>query len=157
MRRTQLHRSSRTSRVGLDADSAWRVVAGAGPGDHWYVDALPFAVRGGIDRLVGGSGRRWPVPDRTALELGDTAGFWRVTRLSAPRRELRLEASVVAPGRVLLDVAVDEAEDGCVVRSAITFEPDGLVGQVYMYADIGAREAVTELVHRRLVGELKRS
>jgi hypothetical protein len=153
-RRTQLHRSSRTSTVELDPDSAWRVVAGAGPGEHWYVDALPWIFRGGIDRLIGGDGRRYPVPDHPHLEAGDRAGFWRVHRLSDPRRTVRFEAEVVAPGRVLMDAEVRPAGDGTAVTTAITFEPDGLLGQLYMYVDLAARETVTELAHRRLLEEL---
>ena len=151
---TRIHRSGRTSRVDLDADSAWRVVAGAGAGAHWYADALPFIFRGALDRVVGGEGLRWPVPDRAQLEVGDTAGFWRVTRLSAPKRTMRLEADVVAPGRVFLDASVHAGDDGSEVTTTVGFEPDGLVGQLYMYVDLAARETVAELVHRRLLADL---
>jgi hypothetical protein len=96
------------------------------------------------------------VPDRAQLEEGDQAGFWRVSRISAPKRTLRLEADVVAPGRVLLDATVraDDGDGGSEVTTTIGFEPDGLVGQLYMYVDLPARETVAELVHRRLLADL---
>jgi hypothetical protein len=152
----KIHRSTRGSTVAHDADSTWSVVAGAGTGEHWYVDALPFLFRGAVDRALGGAGRRWPVPDRPLLRAGDTAGFWRVT--SSGRRTLSLVADVRAPGRISLDTTVAPAgPDRCIVRQSVTFEPDGLVGQVYMLADLPAREVVVELAHRRLLGELNSS
>ena len=149
----KFHRSTRSSEVERDADEAWSVVAGAGGGPRWYVDAAPLVLRGAVDRAVGGAGRRWPVPDRPELSLGDTAGFWRVTRAHGHR--LELEADVRSPGRVTLETSVEPAGDGrCTVRQTVTFEPDGLVGQLYMLADLPAREIVAELVHRRLLDEI---
>ncbi len=149
----KLHRSTRASTVDQDADAVWSVVAGADAGRHWYVDALPFVVRGALDRALGGEGRRWPVPGTDVLRAGDTAGFWRVTRSRA--HSLELEADVRAPGRVLMETEV--VADGparCTVRQSITFEPNGLAGQLYMLADLPAREAVVELAHRALLAEL---
>jgi len=148
-----MHRSTRTSRLERDPDSVWSVVAGAGAGSHWYVDAAPFVVRGALDRALGGAGRRWPVPDGALLDTGDTAGFWRVGR--ARGRTLELVADVRAPGQVTLETSV--APDGpgrCTVRQTVTFEPDGLVGQLYMLADLPARELVAELAHRSLLAEI---
>lgn len=152
----KIHRSSRTSTIERDADAVWSVVVRAGRGPHWYVDALPFVFRGAVDRAVGGEGRRWPVPAAEVLAAGDTAGFWRVLR--ADRRVLELEAAVRGPGRVVLETTVDpDGPDRCRVRQQVTFEPDGLVGQLFMLADLPAREVVIELTHRRLLTEIAAS
>lgn len=149
----KLHRSTRVSTVARDADEVWSVVVGAEPGEHWYVDALPFVVRGALDRALGGAGRRWPLPESGRLDVGDTAGFWRVLR--SGRRTLELEADVRAPGRVLLETRVEPAgPDRCRVHQTVTFEPDGLAGQLYMLADLPAREVVVELTHRSLLAEI---
>jgi uncharacterized protein DUF2867 len=149
----KIHRSTRTSRVQRGADEVWAVVAAAGRGPHWYVDAAPFVVRGVLDRAVGGAGRRWPVPEHALLEQGDTAGFWRVVR--ADGRHLTLVADVRSPGRVTLETVLEpDGAEECVVRQHVTFEPDGLVGQVYMLVDLPAREVVAELTHRALLTEL---
>ncbi len=152
-----LRTSGRRSTSPRSADEAWAVVAGAGPGRHWYVDALPFVVRGGIDRLTLGGGRRWPVPDGPLLRAGDRAGFWRVLAAGPTTHGHRmvLEAEVRAPGRVLLELRVDGRPDGCEVDLAITFEPDGLLGAAYLLADVAAREAVVDLTHRRLLADLR--
>jgi hypothetical protein len=149
----RIHRSSRASTVHRDVDEVWSVVASGTDGPHWYVDALPLVVRGAVDRVLGGAGRRWPPPGRAELRVGDTVGFWRVTR--AAGRTLELEAEVRSPGRVRLTTSVEPTGPGrSVVRQAVSFEPAGLAGQLYMVADLPSREVVVELVHRRLLGEL---
>jgi hypothetical protein len=132
----------------------WSVVASGTDGPHWYVDALPLVVRGAVDRVLGGAGRRWPAPDRPVLRAGDSAGFWRVTR--ADGRVLDLEAAVRSPGTVRLTTSVEPAgADRTVVRQSVSFEPTGLAGQLYMLVDLPSREVVVELVHRRLLAELE--
>ncbi len=44
-----LRTSGRRSTSARSADEAWAVLAGAGPGRHWYVDAAPFVVRGALE------------------------------------------------------------------------------------------------------------
>ncbi|WP_395690583.1 DUF2867 domain-containing protein [Nocardioides sp.] len=158
MRRlTRLHASGRASDLGLPADVAWARLTAAGSGRHWYVDAVPFVVRGAVDRAVGGEGRRWPAPDRTALEAGDRAGFWEVRVADPQERRLVLEAAVRAPGRVRLTSRVlPRVPDGCTLRQTVTVEPDGLLGSAYLLVDLPARELVVELAHQRTVTEVGR-
>ncbi len=145
--------SSRASTVDHDPDQVWAVVACGRPGPRWYADAAPFVVRGALDRLVGGAGRRWPAPDRDLLTAGDTVGFWRVVR--ATDGVLDLEAVVRAPGRVTLRTEVTPDGTGARVAQAVTFEPHGVLGTAYLLADLPAREAVITLAHRRLLGDLR--
>ena len=151
-----LRTSRRAAVLAAAPDAAWRVVAGAGPGRHWYVDAAPFVFRGAIDRALLGRGRRWPVPDVPLLRAGDRAGFWEV-RAAGSRpggHRLVLEAAVRAPGRVRLTVLVTAVGDGCEVDLAVRFDPDGVLGAAYLVTDLAARQVLTELVHRRLVAEV---
>lgn len=154
-RRTRLRSSTRTSLVDLPADRVRAVVADGRSGPRWYLDALPFVVRGGLDRALGGEGRRWPPPGRDLLEAGDRAGFWHVVR-STPR-ELLLRAEVRAPGVVELRTEMTaHAVGATVLAQTVSLEPTGLSGQLYLLADLPAREAVIELAHRRLLGDLRR-
>lgn len=151
-----LHSSRRVSTVPLGPDEVWAVVAGAGPGRHWYADAAPFVVRGAIDRAVLGGGRRWPVPDGPLLRAGDRAGFW-VVRAAGDRpggHRLVLEAAVRAPGTVTLTVLVTARDEGSEVDLRVRLDPRGVLGAAYLLADLPAREAVVELTHRRLVGDV---
>lgn len=155
--RFSLTASRRVRTSSRSADEAWAVLAGAGRGRHWYVDAAPFVVRGALDRLVLGGGRRWPVPEAPLLRAGDRAGFWHV-RAAGPTstgHRLVLEADVRAPGTVLLTLLVDRRTEGCEVDLTIRFEPRGVLGTTYLLADLGAREAVTELTDRRLGADLE--
>ncbi len=97
------------------------------------------------------------VPSPAPVRAGDRAGFWRVLAAgtTATGHRLVLKAAVRAPGRVLLELRVDGRPDGCEVDLTITFEPDGLLGSAYLLADVGAREAVVELTHRRLLADLR--
>ncbi|WP_134740249.1 DUF2867 domain-containing protein [Nocardioides sp. 503] len=149
-RHRTLTTTSRDSALPVDPDRAWAVVASGRPGPRWYVDAAPFVVRGGIDRLVGGAGRRWPPPGTPLLATGDRAGFWRVTEADHERRRLVLVADVRAPGTVTLTTEVTDGR----LRQTVALEPHGLLGAVYLVADLGARETVSELAHRRLLREI---
>jgi hypothetical protein len=149
-------RSTRSSGLDRDAEEVWSAVAAAGPGPHWYVDALPLVLRGALDRAVGGQGRRWPVPDARLLRTGDKAGFWRVAK--AGRLSLELVADVRSPGRVSLMTSVlPRGASRCVLQQSVAFEAGGLLGLVYLLADLPARELVMELVHRRVLADVARS
>lgn len=150
------HVSRRVSTHPLEVVDAWRVVAGAGPGRHWYADAAPFVVRGAIDRVVLGGGRRWPVPDGPLLRAGDRAGFWLV-RAAGDRpggHRLVLEAAVRAPGTVTLTVLVTAREAGCEIDLQVRLDPRGVLGAAYLLADLPAREVLLELVDRRIRADL---
>jgi hypothetical protein len=153
----RLTTSSRSSLVGRTPDQVWAVLAAAGTGRHWYVDAAPFLFRGALDRLVGGRPGAVP-PARELLEVGDRAGFWRVLR--ADQGVLELEAEVRAPGTVLLRTAVASDERGYDLSTRITqevsFHPDGLLGRAYLIADLPAREVLVDLVHRRVLADVTR-
>ncbi|GHJ59431.1 hypothetical protein NOK12_19490 [Nocardioides sp. OK12] len=163
-RRTSLTSATRASRLSLDAAHAWRLVASARAGPQWYVDAAPFVLRGAVDRLALGRGRRWPVPDRPVLRAGDTAGFWEVVESGpvaegpADHHRLVLEAQVRAPGTVRLTTEVTpEGPRCCRVAQTVTFTPSGVLGRAYLLTDVPAREALMELVHRRVVRDLERA
>ena len=164
-RRTSWGSTTRASRVRLDAEHAWALVASARTGPQWYVDAAPFVFRGAVDRLTLGRGRRWPVPDRPVLRPGDTAGFWRVLEAGPVEdgpvgdgHHLLLEAAVRAPGTVRLSTLVTpEGPHCCRVAQTVTFTPAGLLGRAYLLTDVPARETLMELVHRRVLRDLGRA
>lgn len=157
-RRSTWQETHRASILDLPVDRVWPVVASGFARSQWYVDAAPFVLRGAIDRLLGGGGRRWPPPGTHLLSTGDTAGFWRVTRADHDEHVLELTAAVRAPGRVVLTTAVDaRGADGSLLQQTVAFRPSGLVGQAYLVADLPARETVLELTHRRLLADLGRA
>ena len=157
MRRTSLTTSTRSTQVALAAEEAWERLVAAGGLRRWYADAAPFVLRGAVDRLLGGAGRRWPVPQRRLLEQGDRAGFWVVTACDHTRHRLVLEAQARAPGTVLLEGRVTAEPGGCRLAQSVTFEPRGLLGAGYLLADLPAREVVVALAHRAALERVRAS
>ncbi len=156
-RRTTLLTSTRSSDVELAVNAVWQIVAGGTVGRQWYVDAAPFVFRGGVDRLLGGEGRRWEPPGTPLLSRGDRAGFWSVAGAAhtGERRRLVLEAEVRTPGTVRLTTearALSRTRTRLV--QTISFAPRGALGAAYLLADLPAREMVIELTHRRLLSDL---
>ena len=120
--------------VAAPIDRVWAPVARLGGRTGWYhADAL-WALRGRLDRLVGGvglrRGRRHPVD----LRVGDALDFWRVLEVDPPRR-LRLVAEMRLPGRATLsiDLRALDAERTEIVSTA-RFAPRGLLGLAYWTA-----------------------
>ncbi len=153
-RQSTLHTTARESTLEVSASQAWLVAASGELGPQWYVDSAPFVVRGAIDRLVGGRGRRWPPPGPPLLSTGGHAGFWEVTSADHDARRMLLTARVRAPGTVTLLTEVEPRGDGCLVRQSVSLRPSGALGYAYLVTDLGARELVLELTHRRLVADI---
>ncbi len=153
-----LNRSSRSATLEMPAARLWAVAArahGDERGQTWYADAAPFVVRGGLDRLALGRGRRWPLPDRPLLERGDHVGFWEVVEVDHTAHRLAMVARVRAPGTVRMELSVaGSGASSCVLTLAISFEPRGLLGTAYVVSDLPAREVVVELTHRRLLADV---
>jgi len=147
--------TDRAATVALPPEQVWDVVASAEPGEHWYVDAFPWKFRGGLDRLTGGEGRRWPVPGRSRLEAGDHAGFWEVLEVDDVRRRLVLEAKVRAPGRVRISTEVVTATTGTRISQRTRLDPAGVPGWAYLLVDLPAREVVSEWSLLHLLSEIR--
>ncbi|QYJ02902.1 DUF2867 domain-containing protein [Nocardioides panacisoli] len=153
-----LHTSWRSAHVALAPEVAWQVVASGAHGPQWYADAAPLRIRGLLDRVVRGPARHHPPPGRPLLAPGDPVGLWQVDGVDADERVLALTARVRAPGEVRLEATVTpHGPDGtaATVRMSIAFTPAGALGRGYLVADLPAREAVTELTFRHLIGSLR--
>ncbi len=116
------------------ASAVWdEVVSIGGENGYYFLDAL-WAVRGGLDRLAGGSGmsrgRRHPHD----LVVGDAVDFWRVVALE-PGRRLMLLAEMKLPGAAALGFEVQPVADGR-TRIVVTayFHPAGVYGLLYWHA-----------------------
>lgn len=156
-RRPSLSATSRSSDLPVAAGAVWRVVANGLDRPQWYVDAAPLVLRGWIDRGLGGRGRPWRPPGTPVLSTGDRGGFWEVEEADHDAHRLVLRAAVRAPGQVRLTTTVEALEDGrSRLAQRVAFTPSGLLGHAYLVADVPAREALLELVHRRLLADVRR-
>jgi len=120
--------------VAADLERAWAPIARIGGHTGWYHANGLWALRGRLDRWVGGvglrRGRRHPVD----LHVGDALDFWRVDVVDAPRR-LRLVAEMRVPGRATLEFRLRALDGGRTeIVQAARFEPRGLAGLAYWAA-----------------------
>ncbi|WP_326695221.1 SDR family oxidoreductase [Streptomyces sp. NBC_01766] len=129
-----LYTDRRDITVNASPDALWRVVEGVG-GDHgWYSFPLAWAVRGWLDRLVGGVGLRRGRRDAERLRVGDSLDFWRVEEIE-PGRLLRLRAEMRLPGLAWLEMYAEQDDRGRTrYRQRALFHPRGLLGHAYWWS-----------------------
>jgi uncharacterized protein YbjT (DUF2867 family) len=120
--------------VNASRASLWRVVEGIGGENGWYSFPLAWAVRGRLDRLVGGVGLRRGRRDAARLRAGDSLDFWRVEEIE-PNRLLRLRAEMRLPGLAWLEMYAETDDAGRTrYRQRALFHPHGLLGHLYWWA-----------------------
>ena len=112
----------------------WRAVESIGGENGWYSLPGAWALRGFIDKLVGGVGLRRGRRDPEQLVTGDALDFWRVERVDRGRH-LRLRAEMKVPGYAWLEFTVLPGESGgSVLNQRAVFFPHGLGGRLYWYS-----------------------
>lgn len=100
----------------------------------WYFADGLWALRGLLDRLVGGVGMRRGRRDPDSLAVGDPLDFWRVERYEEGRL-LTLRAEMRLPGQARLTFRVAPAANGgSVLTQAAEFRPSGPWGRLYWWA-----------------------
>ncbi|MFE4537162.1 SDR family oxidoreductase [Streptomyces scopuliridis] len=129
-----LYTDRRERTANASGASLWRVIEGIGGDNGWYSFPLAWAVRGWLDRFVGGVGLRRGRRDAARLRVGDSLDFWRVEEIE-PGRLLRLRAEMRLPGLAWLELRVDrDDQDRTVFRQRALFHPQGLLGHVYWWS-----------------------
>lgn len=121
-------------RTPAEPEQLWRVIEGIGGDNGWYSFPLAWAVRGWMDKLVGGVGLRRGRRSADELHMGDALDFWRVEAIERGQM-LRLRAEMLVPGRAWLEMSAKPAEGGgsTYTQRAIFF-PTGLGGRLYWFA-----------------------
>ncbi|MEV6044048.1 SDR family oxidoreductase [Streptomyces xanthochromogenes] len=129
-----LYTDKRQLTVDCSPAALWRVIEGIGGENGWYSFPLAWAVRGWLDRLVGGVGLRRGRRDAERLRVGDSLDFWRVEEIE-PGQLLRLRAEMRLPGLAWLELRADQGPGGRArYRQRALFHPHGLLGHVYWWS-----------------------
>jgi hypothetical protein len=126
-----LYEDDRETTVAADAETVWDVIEGIGGEHGWYSIPLAWALRGWLDRLIGGVGLRRGRRDPNRLRVGDSLDFWRVEEIKRGSL-LRLRAEMRLPGLAWLEMSVvPDGPDSCRYRQRALFYPRGLAGHLY--------------------------
>jgi hypothetical protein len=126
-----VYTDERERRTTAEPDRLWQVIEGIGGERGWYSFPLAWAVRGWLDRLVGGVGLRRGRRDPHRLHVGEALDFWRVEEVERGRL-LRLRAEMKVPGKAWLELRVaDGGQGGSTYRQRAVFVPKGLAGHLY--------------------------
>jgi uncharacterized protein YbjT (DUF2867 family) len=129
-----LYTDRRERPVDASPEALWRVVEGIGGENGWYSFPLAWALRGWLDRAVGGVGLRRGRRDAQRLRVGDSLDFWRVEEIE-PGHLLRLRAEMRLPGLAWLEMYAERESDGRArYRQRALFHPRGLLGHAYWWA-----------------------
>ncbi|MCX4413738.1 SDR family oxidoreductase [[Kitasatospora] papulosa] len=128
-----LYQDERRLPVNASRESLWKVVEGVGGDNGWYSFPLAWAVRGWLDRVVGGVGLRRGRRDAERLRVGDSLDFWRVEEIE-PGHLLRLRAEMRLPGLAWLEMYVETCGGVTRYRQRAVFHPRGLLGHVYWWS-----------------------
>ena len=128
-----LYKDERVREVDASPEQLWRVIEGIGGENGWYSWPLAWAVRGWLDRLVGGPGLRRGRRNARDLVVGDALDFWRVEETD-DRTFLRLRAEMRVPGLAWLELQVGQDDRGSTTfHHRALFHPHGLLGQLYWW------------------------
>jgi uncharacterized protein YbjT (DUF2867 family) len=130
---TELFVDERVRWVPASPEQAFAPIQRIGGQTGWYYGNRLWRLRGWIDLIIGGVGRRRGRRHRIELSVGDTIDFWRVESIE-PGRRLRLRAEMKLPGIAWLEYVVTPRGDGAEIRQTAFFAAAGLWGRAYWYA-----------------------
>jgi uncharacterized protein YbjT (DUF2867 family) len=120
--------------VDLPAESVFRAYTGIGGARGWFYMDWAWAIRGWMDKVVGGVGLRRGRRHPDEIYTGESLDFWRV-ELVTPGRLMRLQAEMKVPGKAWLEFQSEPQENGqTLLTTTAYFEPHGLFGFLYWYA-----------------------
>ncbi|MFT7487427.1 MAG: hypothetical protein ACI9F9_003288 [Candidatus Paceibacteria bacterium] len=125
-------REERSVLVAASQEQVFRVFTGLGGARGWLTWCWAWAIRGVIDRSLGGPGLRRGRRHRDEILHGEALDFWRVEALEAPRI-MRLRAEALLPGEAWLEWKTEAAEGGTLLTQVAAFAPRGLYGLIYWY------------------------
>ena len=113
-------------------DALMKTICSVGGDNGWFAFNWLWAIRGFVDKLLGGVGLRRGRRHPTDLRVGDTVDFFKVTSVTENRLQLLAEMRV--PGHAWLEWNVKKMENGdSLVTQQALFVPKGVLGRAYWY------------------------
>lgn len=127
-------RDRRETTIDASPAKVYRALCRIGGKNGWYAANRLWALRGIIDRLLGGPGSRKWRKNPEELGYGETVDFWRVSDIE-PGRRLQLSAEMKLPGIAQLEFEITPDDQGRTTLVQLArFKPRGLLGLMYWYS-----------------------
>jgi uncharacterized protein YbjT (DUF2867 family) len=117
----------------LSPETVFRSYAGIGGERGWLYMDWAWAMRGWIDKAVGGVGLRRGRRHPDETRVGESLDFWRVEEVEK-NRLLRLRAEMKLPGKAWLQFESLLQNDKTLLTTTAYFAPHGFLGFLYWYA-----------------------
>lgn len=120
--------------VNAPAAAVFRAYTGVGGARGWLFMDWAWALRGWIDKAIGGVGIRRGRRNPDEILPGESLDFWRVEAVEADRL-MRLRAEMRVPGKAWLQFdSVPQADGTTLLTETAYFAPRGFWGFLYWYA-----------------------
>ncbi|RZV48311.1 MAG: SDR family oxidoreductase [Acidimicrobiales bacterium] len=148
---TMFQNIQQVSTTNASVEEVFAVVAGIGGDRGWFVANQLWALRGLLDKLIGGVGMRRGRRHPDNLRVGDALDFFRVEALEQPHL-LRLRAEMKVPGEAWLEWRIVETNDGSTeLRQLARFHPRGVAGRAYWWVLLPIHKVIWRRLAERLV------
>ena len=119
--------------ISLSQNHVFQEISRLGGNNGWYFMDWAWNLRGFLDTLVGGVGRRRGRKNPETLAVGESLDFWRV-EVYDPPNEILLRGEMKMPGTAWLLLKVDKkGNDHSKLSLAAMYYPKGVLGYVYWY------------------------
>jgi uncharacterized protein YbjT (DUF2867 family) len=144
-------------RLSLDLEPAtvFRAYTGIGGARGWMYMDWAWALRGWMDKVIGGVGLRRGRRHPDDIRAGEALDFWRVEAVEK-NRLMRLQAEMKVPGKAWLDFQSDPQEGGGTLFTVTAyFDAHGLPGFLYWYAMWPFHRFIFDGLSRRLASRAR--
>ena len=145
----------RSVTLDLPAETVFRAYTGVGGARGWMYMDWAWALRGWMDKAIGGVGLRRGRRHPDEIRTGESLDFWRVEKVEQNRRML-LRAEMKLPGKAWLEFISEPQADGKTLFTVCAyFEPFGLPGFLYWYAMWPFHKFIFDGLARRLASRAR--
>ncbi len=140
--------------VDLPPETVFRSYIGIGGVRGWLFMDWSWALRGWLDKLVGGVGLRRGRRHPDEIRPGEALDFWRVEDVEE-NRLLRLRAEMKLPGKAWLQFESTPQDGKTCFTVTAYFAPHGLFGFLYWYAMWPFHKPLFDGLTRRLASRAR--
>ena len=120
--------------VDLPTHPVFLAFSGIGGKRGWFYMDWAWAIRGWMDKIIGGVGLRRGRRHPDEIWVGESLDFWRVEAV-IPDQLMRLRAEMKVPGKAWLEFeCTPQAQGKTLLTTSAYFDAHGLPGLLYWYA-----------------------